>query len=115
MGDHYSGTEIDKIGNAIKSGANPMQYKEQLAQQIVGQYHGADAGQKALDEWKRVHSERQVPEDMESFAVPEPTALFRIMCNAKLGTAAVLLSAFAPTVVCDSTVRLSAIQTLALK
>jgi tyrosyl-tRNA synthetase len=80
----HSGTEIDKIGNAIKSGANPMQYKEQLAQQIVSQYHGAEAGLRALDEWKRVHSERQAPEDMESFVLSEPTAVFRILVNAKL-------------------------------
>lgn len=79
-----SGAEVDKIADAIKGGANPMQFKEQLAQQIVFQYHGDEAGQKALEEWKRVHSERQAPEDMESFAVTEPTPIFRIMVTAKL-------------------------------
>jgi tyrosyl-tRNA synthetase len=79
-----SGSEIDEIGNAIKSGANPMLYKERLAQQIVTQYHGADAGQKALDEWKRVHSERQIPEDIESWVVDEPQPIFRVMVNAKM-------------------------------
>jgi tyrosyl-tRNA synthetase len=79
-----TGADIDVIGNAIKGGANPMQYKEQLATQIVRQYHGEDAGQRALDEWKRVHSERQAPEDMPTFALAEPTQVFRILVNAKL-------------------------------
>lgn len=78
----FSGKEIDEIDNAIKGGANPMQFKEKLAAQIVRQYHGDENGDKSLDEWKRVHSERQAPEDMPSYVVAEPTQLFRLMVNA---------------------------------
>jgi tyrosyl-tRNA synthetase len=79
-----TGAEIDVVANQIKAGANPMQFKEALAQQIVRQYHGEAAATGALDEWKRVHSERQVPSDMPSHTVTEPTPLFRVMVNAGL-------------------------------
>lgn len=79
-----TGAEIDVIANDIKDGANPMKYKEQLAQQIVKQYHGEESGVKALDEWKRVHSERQAPDDMPSYVVPDAAPLFRLMVNAGL-------------------------------
>jgi len=97
-----SGSEIDTIDCAIKGGANPMQYKEQLARQLVGQYHGSGAGEKALDEWKRVHSERQAPEDMESYVVAEPMPVFRIMTAAKLADS----SGAAKRLVTDGGVRL---------
>jgi tyrosyl-tRNA synthetase len=77
-----SGSEIDDIGNQMKAGTNPMIFKEKLAQQIVRQYHNDQSAKDALDNWKRVHSERGVPEDMPSHVVTEPTPLFRIMATA---------------------------------
>lgn len=77
-----TGPEIDQIAEQIKAGANPMQFKEKLAQQIVTQYHGEQAGAAALDDWKRVHSERQAPTDMPSYVVTETLPLFRLMVNA---------------------------------
>lgn len=82
----FNGTEIDEIEKQMKSGANPMTFKQKLAEQIVKQYHGETASQHAVEEWKRVHSERQVPEDMPSYTVTEATPLFRIMVNAKLAS-----------------------------
>ncbi len=79
-----TGPEIEDIGNQIKAGANPMQFKEQLARQIVGQYHGKQAGQHAVDEWKRVHSERQAPDEMPTYVVTEPAQLFRLMVSAQM-------------------------------
>lgn len=79
-----TGAEIDAIDKQIQGGANPMQFKYELAKQIVRQYHGDAAGQNAFDEWKRVHSERQAPDDMPSHAVTEPTPLFRLMVNAQM-------------------------------
>lgn len=97
-----SGAEIDKITNAMKAGENPMTFKERLAQQIVALYHGEESGLKAAQEWTRVHSERQVPEDMEEFVVGEPTALFRIITNSKLADS----SAAAKRLVTEGGVRL---------
>ncbi|MBX9686331.1 MAG: tyrosine--tRNA ligase [Candidatus Obscuribacterales bacterium] len=58
----FSGTEIDAISEALKNGANPKDMKEKLGHQIVKQYHGEEAAEHALNEWKRVHSEKQLPE-----------------------------------------------------
>jgi tyrosyl-tRNA synthetase len=80
----FTGAEIDAIALDMKNGANPMRYKEQLAQQIVKQYHGSQSGDNAIEEWKRVHSERQVPDDVPSHVVTESMPLFRIMVNAGL-------------------------------
>jgi tyrosyl-tRNA synthetase len=77
-----TGADIDKIANEMKNGANPMVYKTELARKIVALYHGEDAGTKAVEEWKRVHSEKQAPDEMPSYTVAEATPLFRLMVNA---------------------------------
>ena len=85
-----TGAEIDEIENLhLKNNGNPKDAKLKLAAQIVEQYHGAGSGQKQLEEWNKVHSEGQAPEDMPSHVVAEPTALFRLMVESKLagGTA----------------------------
>lgn len=79
-----TGAEIDKINNAMKAGENPMKFKEQLAHRIVRQYHGDAAGDKAAEEWTRVHGKGEMPEEMNEFVVAEPTQVFRIMVNAAL-------------------------------
>jgi tyrosyl-tRNA synthetase len=79
-----AGAEIDEIGEQLKSGGNPKNFKEQLGHQIVKQYHGEAAAEAALAEWRKVHSEKQAPDEMPSHALSTPTALFRVMLDAKL-------------------------------
>lgn len=86
----FTGTQIDEIeGLHLKEGGNPKDAKLKLAAQIVDQYHGTGTGQKQLEEWNKVHSEGQAPDDMPSYTVAVPTALFRVMVDSKLagGTA----------------------------
>jgi tyrosyl-tRNA synthetase len=49
---------------------NPMEVKHRLAREIVAIYHGADAAQAASDEWKRIHSQRELPSEMPDLTVP---------------------------------------------
>jgi tyrosyl-tRNA synthetase len=79
-----TGAEIDKIDADMKAGANPKVMKEMLGHQIVKQYHGEEKANHALEEWKRVHSEKQVPDDIEEHAVSAPTMLFRILVDTKM-------------------------------
>lgn len=79
-----SGAEIDEIKATLEKGGNPKDAKEKLGHQLVLQYHGAAAADTALEEWKRVHSEKQIPTDMPSHVVTGPTALFKIMAESKL-------------------------------
>lgn len=80
-----SGAQIDEIeAKHLKEGGNPKDAKIKLAHQIVLQYHGEEAAQKALDEWNKVHSEGQAPDDMPSHVVTPGTAIFRILADSKL-------------------------------
>ncbi len=82
-----TGAQIDEIERLhLKEGGNPKDAKLKLAAQIVEQYHGTGSGQKQLDEWNKVHSEGQTPEDMPLYMVSEPTALFRLMVDSKLAS-----------------------------
>lgn len=81
-----TGAEIDKLTEELRNGANPKDFKERLGHQVVLQYHGASQADAALAEWKKVHSEKQIPDDIADYAVSTPTALFRILVDAKLVT-----------------------------
>lgn len=79
-----SGSEIDEMAAQLKAGTNPKLMKERLASQIVKQYHGDRASTDAFDSWRRIHSERQLPEDLETRQVPElPLPLFKLLVLVK--------------------------------
>lgn len=84
LASSFTGKEIDEVKEMLEKGGNPKDAKEKLGQRLVLQYHGEAASEAALATWKKVHSEKQVPDDMPSHTVTEPTALFRIMVDAKL-------------------------------
>jgi tyrosyl-tRNA synthetase len=98
----FSGSEIDKVKASLAGGANPKDMKEALATQVVSQYHGAEAGQRAFSEWRRVHSERQAPEEMPAHVVASATQLFRIILESGLAAG----SGEAKRLVADGAVRL---------
>jgi len=54
----------------LASVSNPMEAKHRLAREIVAIYHGAEAADAAGAEWRRIHSERQVPTEMPDVTVP---------------------------------------------
>ncbi len=77
-------SEIDKIKKCLDEGGNPKDIKQQLAQQIVRQYHGEGAANAALGNWERVHSQKLLPEDMPLYEVAEGMPLFRLLTSATL-------------------------------
>lgn len=79
-----TGPEIDAISAELKSGANPKDLKERLGSQIVGQYHGSEKAEAALAEWKKVHSDKQIPDEMPSQVVSSALPLFRLLVEAKM-------------------------------
>ncbi|HEY6844386.1 MAG TPA: tyrosine--tRNA ligase, partial [Thermoanaerobaculia bacterium] len=65
----------------------PMEAKRNLARIIITDFHGADAAQKAGDEFRRVFSERQAPSDIDEKTLPassEPQFLTKIIVAAGL-------------------------------
>lgn len=59
-----------KIGDVKAGRLNPNALKEQLARDIVTQYHGAEAAEKAAAQERKIHSGEAVPEDIPAITVP---------------------------------------------
>ncbi len=57
--------EIEAMQRRSAAGeVNPMQYKKELAQRIAGDFHGADAGKQAAEDWAKQFQKDEVPEDL---------------------------------------------------
>ncbi|MTI83877.1 MAG: tyrosine--tRNA ligase [Firmicutes bacterium] len=64
--------DIHHIEAGIKDGSiHPRDAKMQLARDLVSFYHGSEAAKEAEGQFKRVFQERDLPEDMQGFQVPE--------------------------------------------
>ena len=61
--------QIADMQQESQSGTNPMQYKKELAQRIVGDFHGADAAKQAAEDWARQFQKDEVPENIETVHV----------------------------------------------
>src|SRR5215813_5667973 len=55
----------------MKKESHPMDAKKQLAQRIVSDFHGADAGAKASADWAKQFQKAEVPEDVEEVTIEE--------------------------------------------
>jgi len=62
-------SEIEKIAEAMSKGANPRDYKLQLAYEVVKIYKGVEAAQAAKENFIKVFSEGQKPEEVKSYKV----------------------------------------------
>jgi tyrosyl-tRNA synthetase len=63
---------------------NPRDVKLQLARQIVAAIHDADAAQRAELEFVRVFSKREMPKDMPTFFLHQPTTIVEVLAEAGL-------------------------------
>jgi tyrosyl-tRNA synthetase len=50
---------------------HPREAKENLAKQIITDFHGLDAAEEAASEFRKVFSEKQLPEDMDEIALEQ--------------------------------------------
>lgn len=65
-------SDIKKIKNAMDSGElNPMEAKMTLGEEIVGLYHGKEAGKKAKDEFITVFRENKLPNSIPQLVIGE--------------------------------------------
>jgi tyrosyl-tRNA synthetase len=57
--------EIAELKNEVQSGKlHPMDAKMRLAEEVVSDFQGADAGKRAAENFQRVFRDRQAPEEM---------------------------------------------------
>jgi tyrosyl-tRNA synthetase len=61
--------EIEAMQRKAAGEVNPMQYKKELAQRIVSDFHGADAGKQAAEDWAKQFQKDEVPEDILTVAI----------------------------------------------
>jgi len=61
--------QIAEMQQKAASGTNPMLYKKELAQKIVADFHGAEAGKQAAEDWARQFQKDEVPENVETVKV----------------------------------------------
>ncbi|MGH9441596.1 MAG: tyrosine--tRNA ligase [Thermoanaerobaculia bacterium] len=63
--------EIEKRKRDVAAGRlHPMDAKKSLAREIVSRFHGAEAAEKAQEEFTRVFSRHQLPEKIERMTIP---------------------------------------------
>jgi tyrosyl-tRNA synthetase len=60
--------EIEELKKEVQSGKlHPMDAKMRLAEEVVSDFQGAEAGRKAAENFQRVFRDRQAPEEMIEF------------------------------------------------
>ncbi len=79
---------LAEIKVSLESGVNnPMEFKMELGETLVTMYHSADSAKKAREEFKRVFSNHQIPEEipeMDCSAYSGPVWIAKIMTDGKL-------------------------------
>ncbi len=84
--------DLVKIQSALSDGkTNPMELKKKLAFVIVRMYHGEDEAKKARENFERVFSKKEIPEEIPEFRLPldgEGIWIVRIMTEAGMATSA---------------------------
>ena len=72
MGDWFllcTDVPVEAYSEWLTAGSNPMEAKHKLAHAIVEIYHGLESADAASDQWKKVHSGRQFPDDAPEHTV----------------------------------------------
>jgi tyrosyl-tRNA synthetase len=80
--------EINKLKEDVQKGIlHPMEVKKQLGMYIVERFHSKEDAIKAREHFEKVHSKKEIPEDIPVFKASEigtETELFEIIFNLKL-------------------------------
>jgi len=82
----FASPVIVRLREEVRTGVlHPMAAKTQLAHAIVAGFHGEDAAKKAAEEFKRVYSKREAPEDAPrfDFAIADSKRLSVILVEVK--------------------------------
>ena len=73
-------SEVERLWQGVKDGSvHPMQMKKQLAVEIITRYHRAQDAKEALENFERVFSRRENPEDMQEYSYLKGTELIDII------------------------------------
>lgn len=76
--------QILEIELAIQNGENPMQFKKQLAREIITTYHSADQAIDAQNNWENTFSEGGIPENIPEITGETGKLLSEILVKNKV-------------------------------
>jgi tyrosyl-tRNA synthetase len=66
--------ELNVLKQGVKKGAvHPMDAKMRFAREIVERFHGTEAADQSQLEWKKIHRDREVPDEIEKVTRKRPT------------------------------------------
>jgi tyrosyl-tRNA synthetase len=74
-----SAEQLQTVKDALASGRNPKQAKEELGRLLIAQFHDEAAADAAAAEWNRIHSQRLVPQEMPSHKLSGPTLVVDLL------------------------------------
>ncbi|MCX6739935.1 MAG: tyrosine--tRNA ligase [Candidatus Parcubacteria bacterium] len=73
--------EIEKMGEAMNKGANPRDFKLQLAYEVVKIYKDADSAEASRDNFIKVFSQGQKPEEINEYRIKVSAGNFSVAGN----------------------------------
>jgi tyrosyl-tRNA synthetase len=76
--------EIITIEKAMNKEENPMQFKKELAYEIVRMYHGEEAAKNAAAEFTKVFTDKQMPSDIPEVKAKNGEFLLDFLLREKL-------------------------------
>jgi len=77
--------QIERMREDVAAGRlHPKRVKEELALEIVGRYHGAEAARRAKEEFDRVHKQGDLPSDMPTVELKGPIWIAKALVEAGL-------------------------------
>lgn len=65
MATQIAADEVENIKKTLNEGGSPRDIKIRLAEEIVKMYHGKKAAKKASEEWEKVFSKGELPNEIE--------------------------------------------------
>ena len=78
-------TEIEALKSGVKDGTlHPKKVKEELAIEITARFHSSESAQNAKDEFDRVHSNNQIPTEIEEFSSHEAVSITKALVDCNL-------------------------------
>lgn len=78
-------TDIEALKSGVKDGTlHPKKVKEELALEITARFHSSSAAQAAKDEFDRVHSNNQIPTEIEEFSSHEAVSITKALVDCHL-------------------------------
>ncbi|QKF92543.1 tyrosine--tRNA ligase [Campylobacter sp. CCUG 57310] len=80
-------SEIKILKDEVANGkAHPKAVKEVLALEITARYHSKEQANEAKAEFDRVHSQNQIPTDIEEFSLKAPVWIVEALAHCKLSS-----------------------------